>query len=98
MCFKNKMNSQTYVTGPSIWERFDKNMVQNKFNPYQYRKHIMIQRGGGGLYRRSKGSYMIPVNSNAIDSESNITKNTIITPIEADAKRALVELKNEREK
>lgn len=90
------MNSQTYVTDPSIWERFYKNMVQNKFNPYKYRKHRKIQKGRGGLYGRFKGSYMIPVNPNAIDTEPNMTKNTIITPVEADAKRALAELNNGR--
>lgn len=86
------MNSQTFVTDPLIWERFYKNMAKNKFNPYHYRR--FKNQGGRGLHNRFRHSYMIPVNPNAIDTETNPVNTTMVSPVAAAEERATSELKN----
>lgn len=90
------MNSQTYVSDPTIWEQFYKNMSNNKFNPYRYRKHRTNQIGRG-LYGRIRGSYMIPVNSNT-STDDSISNAPLITPVAASAERAESQLKEELKK
>lgn len=88
------MNSQTFVTDPLIWERFYKNMAKNKFNPYQYRRFKKHNQSGRGLHGRFRHSYMIPVNPNAIDTETNSVNTTMVSPVAAAEERATSELKN----
>lgn len=86
---------RTYVTDPKIWEAFYKNMSENKFNPYKFRQHKKFQTGRG-RYGRFKGSYIIPVNQNIVNTDPEKTKTTLVTPIEAAAKRDASELKYDR--
>ena len=86
------MNSQTYVSDPTIWQNFYKNKSENKFNPYKHRKKKQSQTGRG-LYGRYRGSYMIPVNQNTA-SESTPTDNTpLVTPVAATEERAESQMK-----
>ena len=62
-----KMNSQAYVSGPSLCDTFNKNMANKKFNPYKLRKN-KIRQIGRGLHERFRGSYIIPVNP-SVDKE-----------------------------
>lgn len=48
------MNSQTYVSDPTIWETFYKNMAEKKFHPYTYKP----KQYGRGFYKGK--SYAIP--------------------------------------
>ena len=63
-----KMNSQTYVSDPSLWDTFYKNMANKKFNPYKLRKN-KIRQIGRGLHERFRGSYIIPVNPSVVKEE-----------------------------
>ena len=62
------MNSQTYVSDPSLCDTFFKNMANKKFNPYKLRKN-KIRQIGRGLHGRFRGSYIIPVNPNVVKEE-----------------------------
>ena len=85
-----------YLSTPDLWGKFYKNMSRKTFNPYKFRKQKKIQTGRG-LYGRYRGSYLIPVNPNAIDTDVEKTKNTVISPVEAVAERAKSELKSEKQ-
>lgn len=92
------MNSQTYVTDPSMWERFYKNMAKKNFNPYKYNKRKRINQTGRGLHGRYRDSYLVPVNSNAADIDANVIPTTIVSPVAAAEDRALSEMKADTEK
>lgn len=92
------MNSKTYVTDPSMWENFYKNRVTRNLNPYRYRKQRKNNQIGRGLHGRYRGSYMIPVNSNATDIDTNHIPTTIVSPVAAAEERAVSERKSEKEK
>lgn len=92
------MNSKTYVTDPSMWERFYRNMVNKNFNPYKYRKQWRNNQIGRGLHGRYRGSYIIPVNSNATEIEKDPLHTTIVSPVAAAEERALSEMKTNLEK
>lgn len=81
------MNSQTYVSDPTIWSLFYQNMSKNKFNPYKNRKQKKNQTGRG-MYGRFRGSYMIPVNSNTT-SENSQTNTPLVTPVSAAEERTV---------
>lgn len=81
------MNSQTYVSDPTIWQRFYKNMSENKFNAYKYRKKEKNQTGRG-MYGRYRGSYMIPVNQNTAFASTPTVKTSLVTPVAAGEQRA----------
>lgn len=89
------MNSQTYLTNPTMWLNFYRNMANNKFNPYKYRKKQ--NQIGRGLDGRMRGSYIIPVNSNARDTDSSEVQTSLVTPVEAAEKRAASEHKEQQE-
>lgn len=91
------MNSQTYLTNPTLWLNFYRNMANNKFNPYKYRRQKKNQ-VGRGLHGRFRGSYMVPVNPNAMDDTDSTTVNTkLVTPVAAAEQRAESELKEQKE-
>jgi len=90
-----KMNSQTYVSDPNLWDTFYKNMANKKFNPYKLRKN-KIRQIGRGLHRRFRGSYIIPVNPNAVKEEGRKSiLTTLVTPVAAAEKRPLSQYKEE---
>lgn len=93
-----EMNSKTYVTDPSMWETFYKNMADKTFNPYKYRKQWTKNQIGRGLHGRYRGSYMIPVNLNAIEKYTDQIPTTMVSPVAAAEERALSEMKSEQEK
>lgn len=95
MLYKQKMNSQTYLTNPTMWLNFYRNMANNKFNPYKYRKKQ--NQIGRGLDGRMRGSYIIPVNSNARDTDSSEVQTSLVTPVAAAEKRAASEHKEQQE-
>ena len=67
-----KMNSQTYVSDPSLWDTFYKNIANKKFNPYKLRKN-KIRQIGRGLHGQFKGSYIITVNPSVVKEEGKKT-------------------------
>lgn len=70
------MNSQTYVTDPSMWETFYKNMANKTFNPYKYRKQWTKNQIGRGVHGRYR------VNSQHLNIlDTNIEKEIPITNI-----------------
>jgi hypothetical protein len=75
-----KMNSQAYVSGPSLCDTFYKNMANKKFNPYKLRKN-KIRQIGRGLHGQFKGSYIITVNPSVVKEEG---KKTIPTTLVTD--------------
>lgn len=79
-----------------MWLNFYRNMANNKFNPYKYRKQKQSQIGRD-LYGRFKGSYMVTVNPNPLDSESTPIKSTLVTPVAAAEVRAVSELTEEKQ-
>ena len=87
-----------YLTDPLIWKRFYKTMAANKFNPYSYRRSKKQNRSGRGLHGRFRHSYMIPVNPNAIDTETNSVNTTMVSPVAAAEERATSEMKDIKEK
>lgn len=87
-----------YLTDPLIWKRFYKNMAANKFNPYSYRRFKKQNRSGRGLYGRFRHSYMIPVNPNAIDTETNSVNTTMVSLVAASEERTTSEMKDVKEK
>lgn len=91
------MNSQTYVTNPVLWETFYKTMDKKSSNSNKRKLRKNIQ-SGGGLYRRFKGSYLIPVNNNASDTQQNTIQTKQVSPVEADVNRAKSEFENDSKK
>lgn len=87
-----------FVTDPVIWERFNKNMASNQFNPYTYRRSKKRNQLGRELHGRFRNSYMIPVNPNAVDTDTNPVKPTVILHVAAAEERASSEMKVVREK
>lgn len=77
------MNSQTYVSDPTIWETFYKNMAEKKFNPYTYKP----KQYGRGFYKGK--SYAIPVRPHA--QIENIKSLNLVTPVAAVEERAISE-------
>lgn len=90
------MNRQTYVSDPILWDTFYKNIANKTFNPYKLRKN-KIRQIGRGLHRRFRGSYIIPVNPNAVKEEGKKTiPPVIVTPVAVAEERALSEYKEEK--
>lgn len=87
-----------YLTDPLIWKRFHKNMEGNKFNAYSYRRLKRKNQLGRGLHGRFRHSYMIPVNVNANDTETNSISTTMVSPVVASEDRATSEMKDVKEK
>lgn len=92
------MNSRTYVSDPSLWETFYKNMADRKFSPYKYKKtkNNRKQIGRGRLHGRYRGSYLIPVNRHAVKEDDKVHTD-LVTPVAAAEERALSEYKEEKE-
>ena len=88
------MNSQTYVSDPTIWQRFYKNMSEKRFNPYQFKKKKRNQTGRG-MYGRYRRSYMIPVNQNTASDSTPTDHTTLVTPVAATEQRAESQMKEE---
>ena len=76
------MYGQSYVSNPSLWQSFYKNMSENKFNAYKYRTKTKNQTGRG-MYGRYRGSYMIPVNQNTTANSTPAVKTPMVSPIAA---------------
>ena len=74
------MNSQTYVSDPTIWQNIYNNVSENKFNAHKYRKKPKKQTGRG-MYGRYRGSYMIPVNQNTTSDTTPIVKTPLVSPV-----------------
>lgn len=72
-------------------------MADKTFNPYKYRKQWTKNQIGRGLHGRYRGSYMIPVNLNAIKKYTDQIPTTMVSPVAAE-ERALSEMKSEQEK
>ena len=90
------MNSQTYVSDPSLWDTFYKNIANKKFNPYKLRKN-KIRQIGRGLHGQFKGSYIITVNPSVVKEEGKKTiPTTLVTPVAAAEEKALSEYKEEK--
>lgn len=87
------MNSQTYVTDPVMWENFYKDISKKSVHPYKFRNTKKNNQTGRGLYRRYKGSYLIPVNSNSNNTDYKLIPTKQVSHVEADANRAKSELK-----
>ena len=83
------MNGSTYISDPSIWKKFYKNMTGGKFNPYNYRNK---QRGGGIANMYSTKPYMIPVNPHIEEEQDvKIVVGKNVTPTEAVEDRSKAE-------
>jgi hypothetical protein len=82
------------VSDATIWQKFYKNMSENKFNPYKYRKKKLNQTGRG-LYGRYRGSYMIPVNQNTASDSIPTANTSLVTPVAATEQRAESQMKEE---
>jgi len=90
------MHSQTYISDPNIWETFYKNMANNTFSPYKYRKKSRNTQIGRGLSNRYRGSYIIPVNPNAVREEVQPVTTTLVSPVAAAQERAVSENKDQK--
>lgn len=88
------MNSQTYVSDPTIWQNFYKNKSENKFNPYKHRKKKQRQTRRG-LHGRYRGSYMIPVNQNTASDSTPTSNIPLVTPVAATEERAESQMREE---
>ena len=81
------MNSMTYISDPTIWEAFYKNMAEKKFNPYKYKPN---QRGRGWSYKKS---YRIPVRPHSKLDVEPIAQ--LATPLAAVEERVKEEYKKD---
>lgn len=88
------MLGSMYVSDPTVWRSFYKNMIEGKFNPGQYRGR---QTGGGsgiaGMY--AKKPYMIPVNPHVTpEPEEKVVVGKQVSPVTAVEERAKSDLKD----
>ena len=82
------------MSDATIWQKFYKNMSENKFNPYKYRKKKLNQTGRC-LYGRYRGSYMISVNQNTASDSTPTANTSLITPVAATEQRVESQMKEE---
>ena len=78
-----------------MWENFYKNMYRKADDTDKQRIRKKVQTGRG-LYRRFKGSYLIPVNRKASESdEQNPIQTKQVASVEANANTAISEFKDD---
>ena len=87
------MLGSMYVSDPTVWRSFYKNMVEGKFNPAQYRGRQTGVGGIAGMY--AKKPYMIPVNPHVTsEPEEKVIVGKQVSPVTAVEERAKSELED----